>query len=87
MVHDPDDAPPAFDGWVVHGHLHDSDLRRFPFFDPASRRINVSVETAGYAPVPLSEICDADPHRGPCRARPVGPAAPARFKRPLYIPS
>ena len=57
-VHDPADAPPAFDGWVVHGHLHDSDLRRFPFFDPASRRINVSVETAGYAPVPLSEICD-----------------------------
>ena len=68
MVHDPDDAPPAFDGWVVHGHLHDSDLRRFPFFDPASRRINVSVETAGYAPVPLSQICDADPHR---RAVPV----------------
>ena len=57
-VHDPADAPPGFDGWVVHGHLHDSDLRRFPFFDPASRRINVSVETAGYAPVPLSEICD-----------------------------
>lgn len=57
-VHDPADAPPDFDGWVVHGHLHDSDLRRFPFFDPEARRVNVSVETAGYSPVPLSLICD-----------------------------
>ncbi len=57
-VHDPADAPCDFDGWVVHGHLHDSDLRRFPFFDPVARRINVSVETAGYRPVPLSLICD-----------------------------
>ncbi|MEN6341631.1 MAG: metallophosphoesterase [Methanospirillum sp.] len=57
-VHDPADAPPAFDGWVVHGHLHDSDLRRFPFFDPVSRHVNVSVETAGYRPVPLSLISD-----------------------------
>ena len=57
-VHDPTDAPRGFDGWVVHGHLHESDLSRFPFFDPAARRVNVSVETAGYSPVPLSLICD-----------------------------
>jgi calcineurin-like phosphoesterase family protein len=55
-VHDPADVPGTFDGWVVHGHAHDSDLRRYPFFDPVRRRINVSVETAGYGPVPLSLI-------------------------------
>ena len=43
---------------MVHGHLHDSDLRRFPFFDPVTRRVNVSVETAGYSPVPLSLVSD-----------------------------
>lgn len=57
-VHDPVDAPRDAGGWVVHGHVHDSDLRRFPFFDPVARRVNVSVETAGYRPVPLSLICD-----------------------------
>lgn len=57
VVHDPADAPPGFDGWVIHGHVHDSDLRRFPFFDPATRRVNVSAETAGYRPVPLSLVC------------------------------
>ena len=56
-VHDPADASPDVDGWVIHGHVHDSDLRRFPFFDPVARRINVSVETAGYRPVPLSLLC------------------------------
>ncbi len=56
-VHDPADAPPGFHGWVIHGHHHDADLERYPFFDPVSRRVNVSVETAGYAPVPLSLIC------------------------------
>jgi len=55
-VHDPTDAPPGFDGWVIHGHLHDSDLRRHPFFDPVARRVNVSAETAGYRPVPLSLV-------------------------------
>ena len=55
-LHDPADAPPGFDGWVIHGHLHDADLVRYPFFDPVGRRVNVSVETAGYAPVPLSLI-------------------------------
>lgn len=55
-LHDPADAPGDFNGWVIHGHAHASDLRRYPFFDPGARRINVSVETAGYRPVPLSEI-------------------------------
>jgi calcineurin-like phosphoesterase family protein len=57
-IHDPADAPEDFDGWMIHGHLHDSDLRRSPFFDPVARRVNVSVETAGYRPVPLSLVCD-----------------------------
>ncbi len=75
-VHDPDDAPRDFDGWVVHGHLHDSDLRRFPFFDPGTRRVNVSVETAGYSPVPLSLICALiSAESGPVLVRETGAGA------------
>ncbi|MDD1684267.1 MAG: 2'-5' RNA ligase family protein [Methanoregula sp.] len=56
LVHDPADAPPSFDGWVVHGHHHNNDLRNYPFMNFDRRRINVSVEVTGYMPVNLHEI-------------------------------
>ncbi|WP_321508274.1 2'-5' RNA ligase family protein [uncultured Methanoregula sp.] len=56
LVHDPNNAPPGFDGWVIHGHHHNNELRYFPFMDFANRRINVSVEVIGYVPVSLREI-------------------------------
>ncbi|MCK9580665.1 MAG: 2'-5' RNA ligase family protein [Methanoregula sp.] len=58
LVHDPADAPPAFDGWVIHGHHHNNDLRTYPYLDPVARRINVSAEVIGYVPVSLREICN-----------------------------
>jgi calcineurin-like phosphoesterase family protein len=57
LVHDPADAPADFDGWVIHGHHHNNDLRAFPFIDIAGKRVNVSAEVLGYAPVSLREIC------------------------------
>jgi calcineurin-like phosphoesterase family protein len=55
LVHDPADAPAAFDGWVIHGHHHNNDLRHYPFIDFEHRRINVSAEVAGYVPVSLQK--------------------------------
>ncbi len=57
LVHDPADAPDGFDGWVIHGHHHNNDLRNFPFVNVTRRRINVSVEVTGYVPVALRELC------------------------------
>jgi calcineurin-like phosphoesterase family protein len=57
LVHDPADAPAGFDGWVVHGHHHNNDLRHSPFIDFEHRRINVSAEVAGYVPVSLRDLC------------------------------
>ena len=57
LVHDPADAPEDFEGWVIHGHHHNNDLRHFPFLDFRNRRINVSAEVVGYIPVSLREIC------------------------------
>jgi calcineurin-like phosphoesterase family protein/2'-5' RNA ligase len=53
LIHDPAMAPATFDGWVVHGHHHNNDLRHYPFIDFDHRRINVSTEVAGYVPVSL----------------------------------
>jgi calcineurin-like phosphoesterase family protein/2'-5' RNA ligase len=57
LVHDPADAPENFDGWIIHGHHHNNDLRGFPFLDGTRRRINVSAEVIGYSPVSMREIC------------------------------
>ena len=58
FVHNPKDIPENFDGWTTHGHFHNNEPRRFPFFCPKKKRINVSVELTKYAPVPLDYICD-----------------------------
>jgi calcineurin-like phosphoesterase family protein len=56
LVHDPADAPSSFDGWIIHGHHHNNDLRNYPFMNFIKRCINVSVEVTGYLPVSLQEI-------------------------------
>jgi calcineurin-like phosphoesterase family protein len=58
LVHDPADSQSAFDGWVIHGHHHNNDLRHYPFIDFDHRRINVSAEVIGYSPVNLKDICE-----------------------------
>jgi calcineurin-like phosphoesterase family protein len=57
LVHDPDEVPDGFDGWVIHGHHHNNNLRSFPFINFEFRRINVSAEVLGYIPVNLNHIC------------------------------
>jgi len=57
LVHDPDDVPAGFDGWVIHGHHHNNNLHSFPFINFESRRINVSAEVLGYIPVSMNHIC------------------------------
>ena len=56
LVHDPADIPAGFNGWTIHGHHHNNDLRHFPFINFIDRRINVSAEVIGYVPVGLNEI-------------------------------
>jgi calcineurin-like phosphoesterase family protein len=57
LVHDPASAPEDFDGWIIHGHHHNNDLRHYPFIDFEHRRINVSAEVIGYVPQNLTTLC------------------------------
>jgi calcineurin-like phosphoesterase family protein len=56
LLHNPRFAPRDFDGWIIHGHTHNNDLRTYPFIDFSSRRINVSADVIGFCPIPLSSI-------------------------------
>lgn len=50
------DIPEGFDGWVIHGHTHNNDLRNHPFFDPKHKRVNVGAELIKYQPIALDNI-------------------------------
>jgi calcineurin-like phosphoesterase family protein len=56
FIHNPDDAPPGFTGWVVHGHYHNNNLERYPFINIGDRRVNVSCEMTRYRPVSLETV-------------------------------
>lgn len=56
FIHDPKELTRPFDGWVVHGHVHNKDLTQYPFFNPFTRMVNVSAELIGYHPISFDEI-------------------------------
>jgi calcineurin-like phosphoesterase family protein len=51
LIHNPDHVQ-DWKGWVIHGHKHN----KSPFIDGNRKRINVSVELTGYAPICLDTI-------------------------------
>jgi calcineurin-like phosphoesterase family protein len=57
LIHDPAEAPGDFPGWVIHGHLHNNDIGRYPFINAGTRTINVSAELLDYVPVSIPELC------------------------------
>lgn len=56
VVHDPKSAPSWWNGWVIHGHKHNSNLDKYPHINPTAKTINVSVEVVKYAPVSYNEL-------------------------------
>lgn len=59
LVHQPEDVPRWWDGWVIHGHHHWM-LPKYPFIDGKNRNINVSCELIDYTPVDLDWILSLD---------------------------
>ncbi|WP_423792713.1 metallophosphoesterase [Methanocaldococcus indicus] len=57
LIHNPDSSYTLnFDGWIIHGHHHANDLDNYPFINPKTKRINVSVEVINYKPVNIDLI-------------------------------
>ena len=60
LVHNPRDIPKSWNNWAIYGHVHNNDLRRFPFIDGKNKRINVSAEVINYVPLSLGDLIDMD---------------------------
>lgn len=55
-THRPSDIPSEWEGWAIHGHMHNNDTEKFPFIAEPERRINVSCELLNYRPIKLSTV-------------------------------
>lgn len=56
LVHDPAKKPEDFDGWIIHGHTHNSRMNDYPFINFRNKTINVSCELTRYHPVSIRDI-------------------------------
>lgn len=56
LVHNPNRIPFKFDGWVIHGHIHNNSMYKYPFINGVRKTINVSVELVDYRPISIDTI-------------------------------
>ncbi|WP_276996905.1 metallophosphoesterase [Haloquadratum walsbyi] len=54
-THRPENIPPDWDEWAIHGYVHDNP-EEFPFIMYDDRRINVSSELLEYRPITLERL-------------------------------
>jgi calcineurin-like phosphoesterase family protein len=57
-THRPEDVPPEWDDWVLHGHHHNNQPKQYPFVAPAAQRVNVSAELLEFRPISLDVLTD-----------------------------
>ncbi len=55
-THRPEDVPDEWDGWVIHGHIHNNDTDTYPFVAVDDQRVNVSSELLEYRPIALDTL-------------------------------
>lgn len=48
--------PDGFDGWLIHGHTHNTDLELYPLVNQERKTANVSVELISYTPISLDYL-------------------------------
>jgi calcineurin-like phosphoesterase family protein/2'-5' RNA ligase len=47
-------------GWVIHGHVHNNEMDKYPFINGERKTINVGVELINYKPVSLEYLLSLD---------------------------
>ena len=57
LMHEPR-RPSDYNGWILHGHIHNNEMLKYPHINKELKTINVSVELTDYTPVNLDIIID-----------------------------
>lgn len=57
-THKPENIPDGWDGWAIHGHIHNNDTEQLPFVAYDDQRVNVSSELLNYRPISLDDLAE-----------------------------
>jgi len=60
LIHNPDEKRANWNGWTIHGHKHNNNMRDYPFINGKRKTINVGVELTNYRPVSLDYLLSLD---------------------------
>jgi calcineurin-like phosphoesterase family protein len=60
ILHDPYEYPIKWQGWTIHGHMHNIEVGPYPFINGLTKTINVSIELTDYKPLNLDYILSLD---------------------------
>lgn len=56
LIHNPSERKTEWHGWIIHGHVHNNKMDRYPFINGEQKTINVSSEVINYRPVSLEYL-------------------------------
>ena len=57
LIHNPNSKiATEYNGWIIHGHTHNNNLKKYPLINPKTKTINVSAEVVNYHPISLDLI-------------------------------
>lgn len=62
LIHNPKDVT-NFNGWSIHGHAHNKNLRKYPLINGQKKTINISMEVTNYKPISLDHIISLRPDK------------------------
>ena len=57
LAHDPY-RPDGFDGWLIHGDKHNTDLNLYPLVNQKRKTANISAELIDYTPISLDRLIE-----------------------------
>ena len=55
LIHDPH-RPFGYDGWIIHGDKHNTNLEKYPFINQKNKTVNVSAELVDFTPLSLERL-------------------------------
>jgi calcineurin-like phosphoesterase family protein len=57
-THRPENIPDDWEGWAIHGHIHNNNPQEYPFVAMDERRVNVSAELLNFRPLSLDQLTE-----------------------------
>jgi len=58
LIHELDNIPENWNDWIIYGHYHNSDLKKFPFINIKNKRINIGIDLTNFYPMKMNNLIE-----------------------------